>query len=120
MSFTVYSVCVAHTNDFANPEKRVQTASGLLIAYSVGAITGPILVGLLMGEFAPRALFLYTACVQGFLWLFALYRMTRRRAPASEERPGVINLPGGTFTAGELYRGVRESRENEGPDRTDA
>jgi MFS family permease len=113
VSFTVYSVCVAHTNDFADPEKRVQTASGLLITYSVGAIVGPILVGFLMGEFAPRALFLYTACVQGFLGLFALYRMTRRRAPASEQRPGVINLPGGAFTAGELYEGVRESRDGE-------
>ena len=112
VSFTVYSVCVAHTNDFADPDKRVQTASGLLIAYSVGAVIGPILVGVLMGHFAARALFIYIACVQAFLGLFALYRMTRRKSPPADARTGVINLPGGTFTAGELYKGASEDAED--------
>ena len=115
VSFTVYSVCVAHTNDFADPDKRVQTASGLLIAYSVGAVIGPILVGGLMGHYAPAALFIYIACVQGFLGLFALYRMTRRKTPAAQERSGVINLPGGAFTAGELYKAVSEDASDEAP-----
>lgn len=113
VSFTVYSVCVAHTNDFADPAKRVQTASGLLIAYSVGAITGPILVGLLMGRFVPQAMFIYTACVMAFLGLFALYRMTRRRSPSAGERPGVIPLPGGAHTAGALYAAVRDSMDRD-------
>jgi MFS family permease len=115
VSFTVYSVCVAHTNDFADPDKRVQTASGLLIAYSVGAVIGPILVGGLMGNYAPAALFIYIACVQGFLGLFALYRMTRRKTPAAQERTGVINLPGGAFTAGELYKAASEDASDEAP-----
>ena len=96
-------MCVAHTNDFADPETRVQTASGLLMAYSAGAIVGPILVGVLMSVYAATALFVYTACVLGFLGLFALFRMTRRSTRAPAERPAAINLPGGTYTAGELY-----------------
>ena len=116
-SFTVYSVCVAHTNDFADPDKRVQTAAGLLIAYSVGAVTGPILVGVLMDALSPRALFIYTAGVTGFLGLVALYRMSRRRTPAVGARPGVINLPGGAFTAGELYAGARDGIDRD-PRRT--
>jgi MFS family permease len=111
VSFTVYSLCVAHTNEFADPSARVQTASGLLIAYSVGAVIGPILVGLLMGTFAPRAMFLHSAAVMGGLGLFALFRMTRRRTPAPQARPGVINLPGGTFTAGQLYAAVRDAMD---------
>ena len=113
VSFAIYSLCAAHTNDFADPEKRVQTASGLLIAYAVGAISGPIVMGLLMGYFDARALFFTTAVVQGFLGLFALYRMTRRRTLSAEERTGVINLPGGAPTAGELYRGVRDSMDRD-------
>ncbi len=111
VSFTVYSLCVAHTNDFADPSARVQTASGLLIAYSVGAMTGPVLVGVLMGRFAPGAMFMYTATVMGCLGLFALYRMTRRRTVSPAERPGVINLPGGTFTAGQLYAAARDAMD---------
>lgn len=113
VSFTVYSVCVAHTNDFADPSKRVQTASGLLIAYSTGAVIGPILTGFLMGAMAPRAMFLFTGAVMGFLGLFALYRMTRRRTPVAATRPGVINLPGGTFTGGQLYAAVRDSMDRD-------
>ena len=111
VSFTVHSVCAAHTNDFADPGRRVQTAAGLLIAYSIGAVTGPIVVGLLMEYRDDRALFVFTAAVMGFLGLLALYRMTRRRAPSVEGRQGLINLPGGAFTAGELYAAVRETMD---------
>jgi len=111
--FTVYSVCVAHTNDFADPQMRVQTASGLLMAYSTGAIVGPITVGVLMSVYAPRALFLYTACVLGFLGLFALYRMTRRSTRAPADRPAAINLPGGAHTSGQLYNAASQSDADE-------
>lgn len=107
--FTVYSVCVAHTNDFADPHTRVQTASGLLLAYSVGAIIGPVVVGGMMSMYAAGALFVYTACVLGFLGLFALFRMTRRSTRAPAERPAAINLPGGTYTSGQLYNAASES-----------
>ena len=107
--FTVYSVCVAHTNDFADPSTRVQTASGLLMAYSTGAIIGPILVGVLMNVYEARVFFLYTAVVLGFLGLFALFRMTRRSTRSPEQRTAAINLPGGAYTAGELYKAVDET-----------
>ncbi|MFT5445271.1 MAG: MFS family permease [Gammaproteobacteria bacterium] len=61
--FTVDSVCVAHTNDFVDPTTRVQTASGLLMAYSSGDIIGPILVGVLMNVYQAQVFFLYTAVV---------------------------------------------------------
>ena len=51
LSFAVYSLCTAHTNDFAPPEKLVQTASGLLIAYGLGASIGPVVTSSLMSGF---------------------------------------------------------------------
>jgi len=94
-------------------QMRVQTASGLLMAYSTGAIVGPITVGVLMSVYAPRALFLYTACVLGFLGLFALYRMTRRSTRAPADRPAAINLPGGAHTSGQLYNAASQSDADE-------
>jgi hypothetical protein len=43
------------------------------------------------------------------LGLFALFRMTRRRTRAPEQRTAAINLPGGAYTAGELYKAAEQS-----------
>ncbi len=103
LAFTVYSVSVAHANDYARPDQLVQTASGLLIAYGVGATIGPILAATLMGRLGPSGLFLFSAAVTAFLGLFAFYRMTRRPAKARDEQGPYVALPGAQFSSEELY-----------------
>ena len=103
LSCTVYSLCAAHTNDFAPPEKLAQTASGLLIAYGLGASAGPVLTSSLMEMFGASTLFMVNAWVHGSLGVFALYRMYRRAPkPKAQQRP-IIESPGGQFTSGQLY-----------------
>ncbi len=111
MCFVVYSVALSHTNDFADTEKRVQTATGLIIAYAVGAVLGPIITGALMGSFSARALFAFAGLVMAFLALFAIFRMFRRATP--RERREAIVLPGGQFTAGQLYAAMRNQMDRE-------
>lgn len=82
---TQYSLCVAHTNDFAKPDEFVTVASGLVILYGLGAAIGPIVGGPLMAAFGPDALFFMVAAVSLALAFFGLYRMTRRAAPADEQ-----------------------------------
>ena len=113
LSSTVYSLCAAHTNDFAPPDKLAQTASGLLIAYGIGASAGPVLTSSLMEMFGPSTLFMVNAGVAGSLGLFALYRMFRRAPrPKAEQRP-IIPSPGGQFTSGELYSSMRDQADRE-------
>ena len=113
LSSTVYSLCAAHTNDFAPPDKLAQTASGLLIAYGIGASTGPVLTSSLMEMFGPSTLFMVNSGVAGSLGLFALYRMLRRAPrPKAEQRP-IIPSPGGQFTSGELYLSMRDQADRE-------
>ena len=113
LSSTVYSLCAAHTNDFAPPEKLAQTASGLLIAYGIGASAGPVLTSSLMEMFGPSTLFMVNAGVLGSLGLFALYRMFRRAPkPKAEQRP-IVPSPGGQFTSGELYSSMRDQADRE-------
>ena len=113
LSSTVYSLCAAHTNDFAPPEKLAQTASGLLIAYGIGASAGPVLTSSLMEMFGPSTLFMVNAGVHGSLGLFALYRMFRRAPkPKAEQRP-IVPSPGGQFTSGELYSSMRAEADRE-------
>jgi MFS family permease len=77
-AFPLYTVCVAHTNDFVAPDGYVQAASGLLLVYAVGAVLGPLVASALMSNSGYQMLFLYTASIQ--------LVMPMRRRPPEEER----------------------------------
>ncbi len=113
LSFTIYSISAAHTNDFSDPEQRVETASALLVAYGIGATLGPLIASAVMGGIGPRGLFIYSATINVLLVLFAIYRMRRRATKTKEERTGIINLPGGQFTAGKLYDSMRNQMDRD-------
>lgn len=113
LSFTIYSLCAAHSNDFAPPEKLVQTAGGLLTAYGFGAFIGPIVAASVMGVLGPIGLFIMSAFVSCFLGLFAIYRMRRRVAPGKVKQSPIITVPGGQFTSGEIYASMRNAKDRE-------
>ena len=113
LSFTVYSLCAAHANDFAAVDKHVQTASGLLTAYGLGAFLGPILAGSAMARLGPQGLFVMSAVVSVLLGGFAIYRMRRRVAPSKEEQSVMIASPGGQFTSGEIYASMRDAMDKD-------
>ena len=64
-----------------------------------------------MGSFSARALFAFVGLVMAFLALFAIFRMFRRSTP--RERREAIVLPGGQFTAGQLYAAMRNQMDRE-------
>ena len=66
-----------------------------------------------MGQIGPRALFMYSAIITGLLALFGFYRMRRRAPKAKEERSEIISLPGGQFTAGQLYGSMRNQMDRD-------
>jgi len=113
LSFTVYSLCAAHANDFAPVDKLVQTASGLLTAYGFGAFLGPIVAAVFMGWIGPEGLFVMSAIVSAFLGSFAVYRMRRRAVPDKEDRSPTISMPGGQFTSGQLYSSMRNAMDRD-------
>ena len=113
LSSTVYSMCAAHANDFAPSDKLAQTASGLLIAYGLGASTGPVLTSNLMEMFGASTLFVVNTWVHGSLGVFGLYRMIRRAPkPKAQQRPIVVS-PGGQFTSGQLYSSMRDQTDRD-------
>ena len=113
LSFTVYSLCMAHANDFAPADKLLQTASGLLTAYGFGAFLGPIVAASFMGRLGPQGLFVMSALVSGFLGVFAVYRMRRRVARSKEDQSRTITMPGGPFTSGEMYASMRNAMDRD-------
>lgn len=115
LSFTVYSISNAHANDYADPDKLVQTASGLLIAYGLGAVAGPLVAALIMAQIGPTGMFYYNGLIAAGLGLFAMYRMLRRASVSRDQRRPMIILPGGQFTAGQLYSAVRQQFMRKSP-----
>lgn len=112
-AFTVYSLSAAHINDFAESDKVVQVASGLLIIYGVGASLSPISAAFVMGQLGPKGLFLYSAVISGGLGLFALYRMHRRAAKRKEERVPFVVVPAAQFTSEKLYTSARDQMDRD-------
>jgi len=78
----VYSLLIAHTNDFLKTSDMAAASGGLLFINGLGAVSGPILIGWLMARFGPDAYFGYMGVLFGMIALYAVYRMTRRPAPA--------------------------------------
>ena len=89
-AFSLYAICVAHANDFADPEDYVETASGLLLFYAIGAVIGPLAASSLMTIIGEPGLFGFTAVIHMATAAFAVARM-RRRAPAPEEERTVFS-----------------------------
>jgi MFS family permease len=77
-AYPLYSLCVAHTNDFVPREDFVEASSGLLLTWGIGATIGPILASGLMDVVGLSGLFGWTALIHSLFALFALYRMSRR------------------------------------------
>lgn len=82
MAYALYSIAVAHANDFAGPADFVKVSGGLLLLYGVGTIIGPILGAYAMELAGPEGLFLITALSQASISIYALVRMVQRAAIA--------------------------------------
>ncbi|WP_299396965.1 MFS transporter [Pelagibius sp.] len=90
MSFPMYSLCLAHTNDFLTPKQMVAASGSLMLVNGSGAIFGPLVVSQLMGRVGPDGFFTFVGIVHAAIGVFAIYRMIRRAAvPVDEQGPSV-------------------------------
>ncbi len=93
VAFPLYSLCLAHTNDFVPRNEFVATSSAMLLLYAVGAALGAIPASVLMSQIGPLGLFASTALGHLFLAGFALTRMRRREAPATALKGPFVGVP---------------------------
>ena len=91
-AFTLYPLCVAHANDYADASEFVATASGLLLVYGIGAAVGPLLAGPMIQFFSAPAFPTFLSAMQAALALFILVRMRVRSAPPLEAQEPFVML----------------------------
>jgi MFS family permease len=76
----LYSLLIAHTNDFLPKEEMAGASAGMLFLNGLGAIAGPLVTGWMMEGLGPRGFFLFIAVLLAALGAYALWRMLRRVA----------------------------------------
>jgi MFS family permease len=103
IGFPLYSIAVAHSNDFAKPTEYVTVSAGLLLLYGLGAIAGPLIASLCMTWFGAGGLFLFMAYVYGALVLMTLYRILRGPRPAAEQHVPFADALAAAATASHVY-----------------
>lgn len=84
--YSIYSLNVAHANDYADSSEFVKISGGLLIIYGVGSMIGPLLSGPLMDWFGAYGFFITMAGAYAFYGLHAWLRIMQRARPAISDQ----------------------------------
>jgi len=74
----LYSLLIAYTNDYLDPDDMAAASGGLIFINGMGAITGPLVTGWVMDRFGAQAFFGMIALLMLALAGYAVYRMTQR------------------------------------------
>jgi MFS family permease len=82
----LYSLLIAHANDFLEPKDMAAASGGMLFLNGFGAIGGPIAVGYMMQRYGTPVFFAYLMVLLASISLYALWRTTRRAAPSVEDQ----------------------------------
>jgi len=85
----LFSLNLAHTNDFVPKSKFVAAGGGLQFIFGVGAISGPILCSIFMEWLGINGLFIFLIIAHAIIGGFGLYRMKVRET---------VENPDSTFT----------------------
>ncbi|MFD2739851.1 MFS transporter [Sulfitobacter aestuarii] len=116
MSNPLYSLLIAHTNDFLQHEDMAAASGGMIFINGLGAILGPIITGWLMGTaLGPGAFYLFTALLFVLLAAYAAYRATQRAAVPVEETGNYVPIyASATAVAVEIAQEYAIETEQEG------
>ena len=83
-SLPMFSLILAHTNDFITRDKFVAAGAGLQFAFGLGAISGPFLCSLLMGLVGNNGFFVFLIFFHCIIGFYGIHRMKVR---PSEDNP---------------------------------
>jgi len=82
MSLPMYSLTIAHTNDYLQPDEIVAASSAIAVLVGCGSIFGPIIVSYFMTIMGPSGFFVFLFIVHLSLGFFGIYRMAIRTKPS--------------------------------------
>lgn len=85
-SVMLYSVCIAHAHDRGSPEESVAITSTLLLIWSVGAMVGLLVLGVLIEVVGGHVIFWFTGGMAAILAVHTGWRLVYRERPEQTGR----------------------------------
>ena len=79
-SLPMFSLILAHTNDYIPKEKFVAAGAGLQFTFGLGAMSGPFLCSIFMNIVGSNGFFVFLLFFHSIIGFFGLYRMRVRES----------------------------------------
>ncbi|WP_299657517.1 MFS transporter [uncultured Tateyamaria sp.] len=92
MSNPLYSLLLAHTNDFLDHDDMAAASGGLVFINGLGAVFGPLIVGALMETVGPSGFYMFTGVLFAALVSYAAYRATQRATIPVDETGSYVAM----------------------------
>ena len=77
-SLPMFSLILAHTNDYITKDKFVAAGAGLQFTFGLGAISGPFLCSIFMDLVGSNGFFVFLFFFHSLIGVFGIYRMRIR------------------------------------------
>ena len=77
-SLPMFSLILAHTNDYINKEKFVAAGAGLQFLFGLGAMSGPFLCSIFMDIVGSNGFFVFLIFFHSLIGIFGIHRMKVR------------------------------------------
>ena len=117
-SLPMFSLILAHTNDYIPKEKFVAAGAGLQFTFGLGAISGPFLCSIFMNLVGSNGFFIFLFFFHAVIGIFGLYRM-RVRETVENPDSQFVALPSTITPAGiELNPTTEPIEEPKKPEET--
>jgi MFS family permease len=114
LSLPMYSLVIAHTNDYLEPGQMVAAGGTLVLAGGLGACLGPLAASLGMQILGANGFFWCLAAAHGLIGVFALYRMSQRAAkPLDEQMPSLAVGRASPLAVGLAMKTVRDQMDRD-------
>ncbi len=78
-SLPMFSLILAHTNDYISKDKFVSAGAGLQFTFGLGAMSGPFLCSIFMDIVGANGFFIFLFFFHGIIGIFGIYRMRVRQ-----------------------------------------
>ncbi|MCB0955738.1 MAG: MFS transporter [Ilumatobacteraceae bacterium] len=113
LSYPLYSIAAAYTNDWIEPAHLNAAASQLVTLYGMGAVAGPFVAAGTMIAFGPDGFFWALVGLHAVIAAYLFYRILAWRSPIAKRPWREVSLPARAFfvPATIIAMGVRRRRQ---------
>ena len=110
-SLPMFSLILAHTNDFIPKEKFVAAGACLQFTFGMGAMGGPFLCSIFMGVVGPNGFFIFLLFFHVLIGMYGIYR-SRIRAVVENPDSQFVAMPQSITPAGIELNPITEPIED--------